>query len=388
MAAFHLQYKGHFLGVWAGFLALVLTSGHLWAAGVANPDAAATIVYFGKNKLGPYGVFDQGSNNGFVIGRDVCIYSDTREKVFCAAIVRTKPRAAAIHFKPRIRAKLRIGFFVWPRDLGDPVFPKAEDAVADAKSAADVSSISMEEDDPPEPILPPVLSSRWQIHLAPTYALPIWMNDLRFNPSARASGSGKIWDSGDTIKGSVVGFGARYHMPQNGRGDMAIDFTYHFVPQKPVKDDFDFTDTSVAVRSEVWSHHFRFRWLRGATWRHRDDSDLLLYTGVGYDLLRVKFRASKTGASSSELVSGQIIGHGLEIPVVVAWQKSLGDWMLTTGADMALPLGVFGEKLTGKLSYADDVADADKSLNGAAEAVNVRRGWFSFAAQFGIGRKF
>ncbi len=387
MVLVHRLQKVHFLG--ATLVALVLCGGafRAWAAGVADPASAATIVYFGKNKKGPYAVFDQGSNSGFVIGRDVCLYSVERKKIDCTTVVRTKPRAAAIHLKPAIRAKLDVGFFVWPEDLGDPMFPKSEDALADAKSAADVSSLSLEEDDPPEPILPPLLVARWQIHLAPTYALPVWMNDLRFDPSARAAGSGKIWDSGDTIKGSVVGFGARYHMPQNGRGDAAVDFTYHFVPQKPVKDDFDLTDTSVAVQSEVWSHHFRFRWLRGATWRHREDSDLLLYTGAGYDLVRVKFRSAKIGASTSELVRGEIWGHGLEIPVVVAWQKTMGDWMLTAGADMAMPLGVFGVKMTGKLGYSEDVADADKSLDSAADAVNVRRGWFSFAAQFGIGRK-
>ena len=361
----------------------------LCGAGVADPQTPAIIAHMGKNKSGPYAVFNQGSKTGFVIGRDVCVYSKENVKLTCSVIVRTKLRAAAIILSEEDRAKIEKGQYVWPSDLGAfALQPKISDSAADAKAAADISALSQQEDDPPEPVLPPVLSRRVQIHLAPTYSLPIWMNDLRFNAGARASGAGEIWESGDTIKGSVVGLGARYHVPLNGNGDSAFDFTYHFVPQNPVKDDFDLTDASTSVQSAVWSHHYRFRWLRGATWRHAESSDLLLYTGFGYDFLTAKFLASKTGGSTSELVNGTITGHGFEIPVVIAWQKFLGGWMLTTGADMALPLGVYGVKTTGKLSYDEETAAADKSLNGAAEAVNVRRGWFSLALQFGIGAKF
>jgi hypothetical protein len=357
------------------------------AVETVEPEAVARLVHFGRNKRGPYAVFNQGTSTGFVVGREVCIYDLAREKISCLSIERAKPRAAAIYLPDDVRIKSKLGFFVWPGDLGAPVFPKNSEAPYESKSIADVSSLAREEDDPPEPVLPPLLARRLQVHLAPTVSLPVWMNDLRFNPTARASGSGDIWESGDTIKGSAVGFGARYHWPQNGAGDAAIDVTYHFVPQKPIRDDFDFTDAAVAVQSEVWSHHFRVRWLRGATWRHRDASDLLLYTGLGYDVVRIRFRSVKTGASSDELVSGQMMGHGLEIPVVVAWQRFFGDWMLTAGADAALPLGLLSVTMTGKLSYRDDVADADKSLDKAAEAVNVRRGWFSLAVQIGLGRR-
>jgi hypothetical protein len=62
--------------------------------------------------------------------------------------------------------------------------------------------------------------------------------------------------------------------------------------------------------------------------------------------------------------------------------------MVTTGVDMALPLGVFGVQSKGKLSYDENTGNADKSLGNAVDAVNVRRGWFSFALQFGLGAKF
>lgn len=373
-------------------------SGAVAAAGVRDPEFPSKIVHLGKNSSGLYAVFNQGSTTGFVIGRDVCIYnalvagadkgdSKSRVKIHCGAIVRTKSHAAAIIFVAGLNEKILLGMDVWPLDLGS-IKGKSGNKDADARTKADIAELALQQDDPPEPVLPPLLKSRFQAHLAPTYALPIWMNDMRFNTGARSSGSGKIWESGDTIKGSVVGFGLRYHTPLNGRGESAYDFTYHFVPQRPVKDDFDRTDGSTSIESSVWSHHYRFRWLRGATWNHSETSDLLLYTGFGYDFLQARFRSAKTGGSTDELVSGTITGHGLEIPVVIAWQKYLGGWLLTTGADMALPLGVYGVKKTGKLSYDEDVGRADKSLSGAEKAVNVRRGWFSVALNLGIGADF
>ena len=359
-----------------------------FAGGVADPSTPATIVAIRKNKKGPYLVIDQGSRSGFVIGRDVCFYTADNSKVSCASIVRTKPRASAAYITAEDSVKLQPGYFVWPDDLGSlKLQPKVTAEPTDA-GEADVNAILAEEDDPPEPILPPMLKPRFHAHMAPIFALPIWMNDLRFSADARATGSGEIWESGDTIKGSVVGFGFRYYRPLNGRGDSSFDFTYNFVPQRPVKDDFDPTNSSVVVRSSVWSHHYRLRWMRGATWMHREDSDLLLYSGFGYDYMQAKFLAQKTGAASGELVQGKITGHGLEIPVIVTWQKYFGGWLLSAGADMAMPLGVFGVKSSGSLSYDEQTADADKSFNGAVDAVNVRRGWFSLGLQFGIGASF
>lgn len=370
------------------FLLQIPFSDEAFAGGVADPSAPAKIVSIRKNKKGPYLVIDQGSRTGFVIGRDVCFYTADNSKVSCASIVRTKPRASAAYISAEESAKLQQGYFVWPDDLGSlKLQPKVTDEPTDA-GESDVNAIVEEEDDPPEPILPPMLKPRFHAHIAPIYALPIWMNDLRFSADARAAGSGEIWESGDTIKGSVVGFGFRYYRPLNGRGDSSFDFTYNFVPQRPVKDDFDATNSSVVVRSSVWSHHYRLRWMRGATWMHRDDSDLLLYTGFGYDYLKAKFLSQKTGAASGELVQGQITGHGLEIPLIVTWQKYFGRWLFSAGADMAMPLGVFGVKSTGSLSYDEQTAEADKSFNGAVDAVNVRRGWFSLGLQFGLGASF
>ncbi len=362
-----------------------------FSAGVANPAEPAMVRYLGRSKKGNFAVIDQGSDTGFVIGRDLCFYGMDLTKITCASIVRTKPKAAAVVFSAPEWEKISKGQIAWPQDLGAltaEMMTRRGGGASDETKADEAAELALEEEDPPEPDLPPVLKSRTQFHLAPTLSLPIWMNDLRFRAGARASGTGEIWDSGDTIRGSVVGFGIRHHIPQNGNGDAAIDFTYHFVPQNPVKDDFDLTDGSVAVQSAVWSHHYRIRWLRGATWRHRDDSDLLLYTGAGYDFMMAKFEASKTGSATDTLVSGSITAHALEIPLVVAYQKHFGRWMLTTGADMALPLFVGGMKAEGTLSYGENVGSADKSLNGAIEAIRVRRGWFSMALQFGVGAEF
>jgi hypothetical protein len=101
-----------------------------------------------------------------------------------------------------------------------------------------------------------------------------------------------------------------------------------------------------------------------------------------------KFESAKTGSSSEKLVSGSLTAHGLEIPLVVAYQLHFGGWMLTAGADMALPIYVGGVKAKGTLSYDENVGSANKSLNSAIEAIHVRRGWFSMALQFGLGAEF
>ena len=358
-----------------------------WASGVVNPAAPARIVHSNTNKRGFYAVFNQGSNTGYVIGREVCLYAPTRARILCSTIIRAKPRAAAIQLTQDDRGRVKNGFFVWPEDLGEPVITDDSLTRQEPGTAADVKELSMqEEDDPPEPVLPPVLVNRWELYIAPSYALPVWMNDLRFNAGARASGTGKIWESGDTIKGSFVGIGGRYHKALAGNGDSALDLTYHFIPQKPVSDDFDLTDGSVAIQSQVWAHQARVRWLRGATWRHKDESDLLLYTGIGYDLLYAKFKSVKTGAATDELVSGATSAHSFEIPVVVSYEVGWGAWRLSSGLDLALPLGVYGRKTTGKLSYSDDTADADKSLGAVEKAINIRRGWFAASLHCGIGR--
>lgn len=355
--------------------------------GVVSPTTPARIFAVRKNARGPYLVFDQGSKTGFVIGRDVCFYDTDSQKQSCASIVRTKPRAAAVYISSQEAAKLKPGFYVWPTDMGTfKTQPRiTEDHPPDDK---DLEKLIQEEDDPPEIVLPALLPSRVQVHLSPTYSLPVWMNDLRFSATARASGSGEIWRPGDTIRGSVVGFGARYYLAQPGRGDSSIDFTYHFVPQRPVKDDFDLTNTAVSVKSAVWSHHYRFRWMRGATWHHDELNDLLLYAGFGYDYMQTKFKSEKIGTASEVLLEGAIKAHAIEVPLILTWQRYFGDWLLSAGADASLPLGVFGINGSGRLSYDEDTADADKSLEAALDAVDVRRGWFSLALQFGIGTSF
>ncbi len=368
--------------------AYLLAAPMLWAAdGVADPTSPAKVFAVRKNKRGPYLVFDQGSKTGFVIGRDVCFYDAESQKITCASIVRTKPRAGAAYITAEEAEKIKPGFYVWPQDMG--TF-KIQPKMTDDKDAdeLDIERLIAEEDDPPEIILPPLLRPRLQLHLSPTYALPIWMNDLRFNSSARASGFGEIWEPGDTIKGSVVGFGVRYYMALAGRGDSSLDFTYHFVPQRPVKDDFDVTNAAIAVKSMVWSHHYRLRWMRGATWKHDELTDLLLYAGLGYDFMQAKFKSEKVGAAVGNLVDGTIRAHALELPLIVTWQRYFGRWLFSAGADASLPIGLFGVDASGKLAYDEETADADKSFDGAVDAVNVRRGWFALALQFGVGTTF
>ena len=355
--------------------------------GLVDPTSPARVFAVRKNKRGPYVVFDQGSKTGFVIARDVCFYDSDSQKVACASIVRTKPRAGAVYVTAEEAEKIKPGFFVWPQDLGSF---KIQPKVSDTKGAdePDLELLIAEEDDPPAIILPPLLRPRLQFHISPTYALPIWLNDLRFNSAARASGTGEIWEPGDTIKGSVVGFGARYYKALPGRGDSSVDFTYHFVPQRPLKDDFDITNAAIAVKSMVWSHHYRLRWMRGATWKHGDLTDLLLYVGLGYDFMQAKFKSEKVGASVGSLVEGTINAHAVELPLIVTWQRYFGRWLFSAGADASLPLGVFGVDASGNLNYDEETAEADKSFDGAVDAVNVRRGWFALALQFGLGVTF
>lgn len=371
------------------------------AAGVANPKRPGKVRYLGKNADGPFAVFSQGSKQGYVVGRDVCLYKPDGHRVTCTSIVRTKPRAAAVILTPEEATKIGEGDLVWPEDLG-PIKLDETPQPEEKTPAKDIAALASEqegkttksepdeteEDDPPEPELPPVLKPRLQLYLAPALSLPFWMNDLRFNAGARAAGTGKIWESGDTIRWSYVGFGARYHSPKNGNGDSAFDFAYHFVPQRPIKDDFDLTDSSVAVESSVWSHQFRLRYLRGATWHHTETSDLLLYSGFGYNYLRARFLSTKTGAATDELVSGMITAHGLEVPVVISWQQFLGDWLLTGGADFGIPFPIMGLTARGNLAYDENTADADKSLNLAIEAINLRRAWFTTSVTLGLGRRF
>lgn len=368
--------------------------------GVQNPKIPAQIMYLRHKPVRPYVILDQGSLSGFVIGRDVCFYNLKRVKISCGSIVRTKSGASAVIVEIDKMRALAENFLAWPADLGaippapaviDPAAEAAAAALAAAaavKAAEDAAELTLAEEDPPEVILPPILVPRIQVHIIPSLALPIWMSDLRFNAAARISGSGDIWESGDTIKGSSFGIGTRYYMPKNGRGDSAVDFSYHFTPLRPVKDDLDVTDASTSIQTGVLSHHYRFRWLRGATWKHDDTSDVLLYSGVGYAFVKAKFNSSKVGNETTEMVSGVITAHGLEVPLIVEYQKFLGRFMLSAGADMGVPVGVFKVKHTGKLTYSEDVGTADKSLQGAVDAVKVRRGWFSLCLQLGVGARF
>jgi hypothetical protein len=372
-----------------GMAGFVLVVPEVRASGVATPTSVARVRHLGKSKkAGHFIVFDQGSDTGFVIGRDVCFYDGELRKLACAGIMRTRPKAAAVNLEPEDQQRVEKGAYVWPEDLGPLTRFVVERSVASSSEPSkDMDSLSQDEDIP-EPLLPPVLKTRTQVHVAPTLSLPIWMTELRFSAGARAAGTGDLWTSGDTIRGSVVGFGLRHHIPQHGDGDWAIDLTYHFVPQRPVRDDFDLTDSTVSVESSVLAHHYRLRWLRGATWYHRDNRDLLLYTGVGYDLMMAKFDVQYVGSRTGKLIDGNISAHALEIPLVIAYQHHWGSFMLTAGADMAIPLIVGGVKPRGTLHYDEDVGNADKSLGSAFDSINVRRGWFSVALQLGLGAAF
>lgn len=335
----------------------------------------ASVRHVGESNRGSFVVIDSGQIRGYVIGLEVCFYDDHGGETTCGTIERSSPRAAGIRIERNRLSLIRIGDRVWNKAWG-PVPPKGS---IDPNDQNDVNKMLRDEE-----MIPPVLDRRWFADYSFAPSLPMAVNTLKFDAASRASGNGTVWSAGAVQRLSPVGFVTGVEFPKSGDTMQEVFFGYQFLPQSPVVSDYDLTDGSQTVQSSVTGHFYRIGMQIGQTVIHAETSDLLIAGGIDLSYITHKFSASLSGGST--LASGKMQHYLLSAPISMWWEKHLGKLDFRTGIDVAIPMVLFGQKVTGSVDYNEDTA-ARKDMTAVTSAIDPRKS-LGAAIRIGVGGKF
>lgn len=343
----------------------------------------AVVRHRGKNRQGTYVVLDRGSNRGFVIGAEVCFYTAESQKTGCGMIERSSPRAAGVRLSRDGNGQVVVSQYAWIPAWGEfPGPPKARDIEDYYKEA--VEQLVDQQQATVTPAEPPLLSRRLSVSYSPAWILPVTAHTVTFAASARASGVGSVWAQGEPQSRSLVGFTLALKIPRPGRWDDEVSFGYNFLAASPVKKDFDLTDSTQTVTSQLTAHFYRFRWQRGFTVLHTEKSDYL--AGAGVDLYAVSHRFRAEHSSEGTLAQGSVLNFLLSAPLSAWGEWQWGGWVCSAGVDVTVPLYMFGRTISGEVAYSEDTIAA-KDLGTLVEVMDVKKN-VGLSLHVGLGSKF
>lgn len=335
----------------------------------------AVVRHVGESSRGPFVVIDGGHARGYAIGVDVCFYDDHDHETTCGTVERASPKAAGIRIERNLMSLIRVGDRVWFKGAG-ALPPRGASETSDQN---EINKMLKEEE-----AEPPLLSRRWFADYSLAPSLPISVNALKFDAAARASGNGTVWSAGAVQRFSPVGFVSGVQFPRSGTTMQQIFVGYQFLPQSPVVSDYDLTDSSQTVTSNVSGHFYRLGIQIGESFMHTDSSDLIIAGGIDLGYMTHKFSAILTSGSS--LASGNMRHFLISAPISTWWELHLGVWALRTGLDITIPMLLFGEKATGTIDYSEETG-ARKDMTAALSAINPRKS-LGVALRLGIGTSF
>lgn len=335
----------------------------------------ATIRVLSDGPRGPYVVIDGGQTKGYVIGVDVCFYDDHDNETTCSIVERSNLHAAGILIARNKMSLIREGDRVWFKDGGPVPAKGAMDATADA----DINSLSKEEQ-----TVPALLDRRWFLDYSFAPLLPLAVNTLKFDATARASGNGSVWAEGVVQRFSPVGLFTGVHLPRAGSNNVTAFFGYQFLPQSPVISNYDLLDASQTVESSVSGHFYRVGMQIGESIRHTETSDWMVGGGLDLHYITHKFSAKLGGETS--LAEGSMRHFLIGAPMATWWEQHWGGWALNAGLEVTIPMIMFGEKVAGDIGYSESTT-ARKDMDSATSAINPRKS-LGVALRLGIGGKF
>lgn len=335
----------------------------------------AAIRHLSEGPRGPFVVIDGGQTKGYVIGTDVCFYDDNGNETTCSIVERSNLHAAGLLIERNRMSLIRVGDRAWFKD-GGPVPPKGEN---DGSADADINQLAKQEE-----IEPPLLERRWFLNYSFAPGLPVAVNTLKFDAASRASGNGSVWAEGAVQRFSPVGFSTGVHLPRAGTTNLTVFMGYQFLPQSPVLSDYDLTDSSQTVESNVSGHFYRIGTQIGETVWHTESSDWMVGGGLDLHYITHKFSAVLTGGTA--LAEGSMRHFLIGAPLGTWYELHFGGWALSAGIEATIPMVLFGEKITGEVGYSENTT-ARKDMNSVSSAINPRKS-LGVALRLGIGGKF
>ncbi len=344
------------------------------------PKNPGIVKHVGDSTRGPYVVIESGTKRGFKLGQDICFYNTEDEETGCGSVEEANPKASGIRLPIGKKHFVAQGQRAWS-SLWGPL-PSLDGFVVSSSENSDVESLieAQEEQEPPEPS---VFIRRISYGYVAALKVPATVHALKFNAQAKASGQGSIWESGDAQNRSLVGFGIYAHLPRPGKWETQVGFSYNFLPQTPVKADYDLTDGSTNVVSSVTGHFYNFHWSRGLSLLHSEQFDVLFHAGLELNFVVHKFSAEHSEGTS--FAQGSLYNGLLSIPLSPSMEWHMGGWIGTFALDTTMPITMFGKRISGDIGYDED-SSAEKDLSAVKDAMNVQKN-FGYAIRIGLGAK-
>ncbi|MCX6119981.1 MAG: hypothetical protein NT027_20795 [Proteobacteria bacterium] len=344
------------------------------------PKRAAIVKHIGDSSRGPYAVLESGANRGFTVGIDICFFNMEDEETGCGTIEQSSPKASGVRLPAGKPHAVSEGQRAWAPMWGKvPAFDGSASEGAD-----DEVSDLIEEEQEENPEIPSVFKHRMSYNYLLGLKLPVTTHGFKFDAAARVSGTGSVWTTDASYTRSLVGFSVIARIPKPGRWDRGYGFAYNFLPQTPVKSDFDLTDGSTWVTTTVSAHFYRFHASTGFSLLKTNSFDLLL--DAGFELVAIVHRFSAEYSEGTSFAQGTLINGMLMLPFGPIAEWKIGGWILNFSTDFYLPVYMKGNKVSGIVGY-DEETPADKDLNSIKDAIAPKK-TFGYGVRLGLGGEF
>jgi hypothetical protein len=358
------------------FFAVLLPSfSPAYASKTRRPKKPALVKHLGDSQLGPYVALSKGNRHGYVIGLDMCLYNDEGQKTGCGIVEESNQYSSGIRLPKDTQTSVTEGNRAWRDAWGPLPLPEGYAELDDLETVE-------EQEEPALPPVPPELARLASFNLASYLSLPVVVNNLKFDASARAANAGTVWTSGDEIKRSLIGFNLDIRIPRPGPWDLGLLLGYSFLPQAPIKSDFDVTDSSQTVLSYVSGHFYRIGANTGYALVQGDSHEWMVSSGLEIWLIQHRFGAAHSDGTT--LAQGQIVNALIGLPVSTWWQIYGEKWSFNTGLDVILPLYMGPNRASGVIGYAE-ATQAAKDISDVQAAINPKKA-VGYSIRLGIGR--
>jgi hypothetical protein len=349
----------------------------LASTAMGKPKRVALVRHVGSSGKGDYAVVDSGSKSGYVVGLDICFYDTEDRERGCGVIEHTNSKAAGIRLKKGTADSVTEGQRAWHMKWGPlPSLDGLEEV--DHSSAVD----ALVQDEQEEPEDPPELKRRLSVSYLVAPKVPVTVRGLGFNATARSSGSGSVWASGEESTKSLMGLGVGLHWPKPGPWETLYGFAYHFVSQNQLKTDYDLTDGTY-VESGVTGHFYRFHVLKGyALWKNES---LQWMVHLGGELLVANYRFSATHKDSSSLAQGTMVATCFDLPIGTSVTWKIGGWTFLNGFEVLPPLFMRAQT-SGVVGYQESTS-ASKDIPDIHDALDPKKK-IGFVVKIGLAGEF
>lgn|GEM_PF-2900511 len=342
----------------------------LWAWFLFNlpgaPALADEVIFRGESPDGPYVVVDRGSLSGIAVGTDVCFIGADAKELFCAPVVKTRGKVAAVRLTEDQYEVVAVKMAV-----------RLREGASGGPAASENPSLAIEATEESTGML--------GLDYIYGYRLPVAFATPLFSARSRAAQTGNPWSKGDLVQSSPIGIGLSWNMILEDDVRVLLRGAWQQIPA--VSTAVDYNPVDPANYAETTTSGYAMRLLgeyQSGVWA---TGPVTLFAGVGLDLGRVQATISAKSYGGTD--EGQIASLTSRLNVIAASLSGIFSWAygeaweLQGGARLAIPLTTFGASASGSYDLPDDMAVMGSTDEDLKSIVNHRKN--SYGLEFLMG---